>query len=693
MKKLFLIPLTAVFITLLTGCNTAEKEEPIDASSTQEVKASIEITGTDTIEVGGYTLLSLSTKASNGGFIWESSDNSVATVENGLVHGLKEGRTTITATNDVDFSQKATIEIKVLDDLDGEFSVQFLNYDGTLLYETHVAEGETAVYQGPTPSRLNTYDIRYEFLKWDRDLSNVQDDIVTTAVYSESDFSEYLFEDLGTSYKIIGYCGDESSIVTPTSFNGKPVSAIGSYIFGEKLPNGNYNNNKTIEHVVVSEGIDTIENYAFSNNENLKSVSLPGSVYNLGTHTFYYDTALEEVTLTDGITLISNQMFSQCHALTSIDIPDSVTTIDNNGFFMSGLTEITLGENVTTVNQSAFANCSELTSITFEAPLVTLGTGVFSTCRNLTEVNYTSFGDTIPQSSFLSCSSLVNFEMSDDVKYVGMQAFRNCESLTNLVFSRNLVGFNADSSFDGTPVFERAEDGTYPNFHVKSGDTSTKIENGMVLTNGYKRVNYILEDFTLENGLFDCEALGVTELGDYVFDSNEVITSINLNGVTYYGEECLYRAGSNGLEIVGGSTLTLNEDVTYVGSAAFQKFKTEGPNITALIINTDFGGTKTIPYRAFRNMLSLERVVIDSNIETIDNGAFGWCSTNLKYVYIPKTVKSIAAQAFYSNNNLIVHYEGTEEEWDAIAKESNSFSNGVEAKTVFNATPDYGTQE
>ena len=61
-----------------------------------------------------------------------------------------------------------------------EYLVIFLNYDGQELYKTFVKAGETAVYEGKIPTKLNE-----EFIGWDKPLKNINDNLIVTAVFEK----------------------------------------------------------------------------------------------------------------------------------------------------------------------------------------------------------------------------------------------------------------------------------------------------------------------------------------------------------------------------------------------------------------------------------------------------------------------------------------------------------------------------
>ena len=63
------------------------------------------------------------------------------------------------------------------------YHVEFVNYNGSLLYEVEVLEGEEAIYVGNTPKRPDDDEYKYEFIGWDKDLKSITSDIEVKATY------------------------------------------------------------------------------------------------------------------------------------------------------------------------------------------------------------------------------------------------------------------------------------------------------------------------------------------------------------------------------------------------------------------------------------------------------------------------------------------------------------------------------
>ena len=103
----------------------------------------------------------------------------------------------------------------------GDVKVEFRNYDNTFLYATRIPRGGTAEYEGETPYREGNETIQYEFVSWDKVLSNVQQDTIFYAQFQTKvkefkvTFQNYNTKQLYSEYVQSG-CAAQYIGATPT---------------------------------------------------------------------------------------------------------------------------------------------------------------------------------------------------------------------------------------------------------------------------------------------------------------------------------------------------------------------------------------------------------------------------------------------------------------------------------------------
>ena len=132
----------------------------------------------------------------------------------------------------------------------------------------------------------------------------------------------------------------------------------------------------------VPEGINTIGNYAFAYNNNVKTVVLPDSVKDLGRG--FDSSTVEKVVLNEGLETISSRAFRSTTSLEEVVISSTVKEIADNAFQKSGLKSITIPASVTTVGETAFG-ASLIEEVTFEGNTAIQGYA-FRGCTKLRKV-------------------------------------------------------------------------------------------------------------------------------------------------------------------------------------------------------------------------------------------------------------------------------------------------------------------
>lgn len=148
-----------------------------------------------------------------------------------------------------------------------------------------------------------------------------------------------------------------------------------------------------ITSVVVSPGVTSIGQCAFSRFAKLTHVDIADSVISIGWDAFYY-----------------------CSSLTNITIPQSVTYIGPLAFFhCTNLSSITLSNNITSIGSSAFEDCTNLTSITIPGSVTSIGPYVFDGCTSLNDIRYSGTSESVISALSGYVPTLVTFDYGDKV--------------------------------------------------------------------------------------------------------------------------------------------------------------------------------------------------------------------------------------------------------------------------------------
>lgn len=172
-----------------------------------------------------------------------------------------------------------------------------------------------------------------------------------------------------------------------------------------------------ITSVVVSPGVTSIGNLAFTRFSKLIHVDIADSVVSIGEGVFSECSSLTNITVPQSVTYIDVNAFESCTNLSSITLStNNITSIRPHTFSgCSKLSSIVIPDGVTSIQLGAFFNCTKLTSITIPGSVTSIGSNVFDGCTSLNDIRYSGTSESVIFALSGYVPTLVTFNYGDKV--------------------------------------------------------------------------------------------------------------------------------------------------------------------------------------------------------------------------------------------------------------------------------------
>lgn len=172
-----------------------------------------------------------------------------------------------------------------------------------------------------------------------------------------------------------------------------------------------------ITSVVVSPGVTSIGNLAFTRFSKLIHVDIADSVVSIGEQAFSDCSRLTDITVPQSVTYIGVNAFDSCTNLSSITLStNNITSIRPYTFSgCSKLSSIVIPDGVTSIQLGAFSNCTKLTSITIPSSVTSIGSNVFTGCTSLNDIRYSGTSESVISALSDYVPTLVTFDYGDKV--------------------------------------------------------------------------------------------------------------------------------------------------------------------------------------------------------------------------------------------------------------------------------------
>ena len=223
-------------------------------------------------------------------------------------------------------------------------------------------------------------------------------------------------------------------------------------------------------------------------NKKNKSYSIPVSVKVVGVAAFSDCIYLKGITIPDSVTNIEHHAFSNCKSLKSITIPDSITAIEMATFIdCASLTGVKIPDSVTSIGFGAFSNCKSLTKITIPARVKTIADKALGYC-------YDDNGNKKPTALKIYCYSDTQAEAyakSGKFSYVLLDKLPALAKVTGVNIGKKAadalrINWTKNASADGY-IVEMYQGGKWVRIaKIANNSTTTFRKTGLEASTAYK---------------------------------------------------------------------------------------------------------------------------------------------------------------------------------------------------------------
>ncbi|MBQ3188599.1 MAG: leucine-rich repeat domain-containing protein [Bacteroidaceae bacterium] len=279
------------------------------------------------------------------------------------------------------------------------------------------------------------------------------------------------FEVDGISYEIISE--DEltvqviGSISSEDGYSGKidipSTVKYNSNIYNvTKIRSSAFSNCENLTSVTIPNGVTEIGEYVFMNSTNLNEITIPSSVTKIGHGSFSNcgwmnnqpdglvykdgwllaykgDGFIGDIVIADGTRAIGPMAFGDNTSLTSVTIPNSVTIIEYGAFYWcENLKSVSMPNSVTVIGNESFYCCKSLTNITIPSSVTTIEQGAFSG-SGLTSIAIPNSVTTLEGGIFYRCHSLKSVLIGDGVTTIKSGMFGGCDALTSVTIPNSVT--------------------------------------------------------------------------------------------------------------------------------------------------------------------------------------------------------------------------------------------------------------
>lgn len=487
-------------------------------------------------------------------------------------------------------------------------------------------------------------------------------DVLTKSLCYET---KAIFTENGIKYRVsvnneaevLYYTGDAAEVVIPATIKGYPVKVIKSKAFYD---------NETIESLVISQGVEYIEEMAFEGCTKLTAVSIPEGILSIGDSAFFNCSLLVGITIpesvksigtgafrytayynddanwTDGVLYIGDALIGTKNIEGICEVKQGTRIIADRAIVCGMLDGIKIPSSVEIIGTDAFINYD----ISFKSVYIT---DIAAWC-NIDFANAKSNPLYYANELYINDELISDLVIPEEVTYIPAYAF-SCVNITSLTIPESVEEIEPHA-FHGCKQLKQLTTAYTEKIlctDVQGGCVSLE---SVIITEGASSIGKDL--FRTCSKLTSVTIPETVEsIGEDAFSGCTALTAIDIPDNVAFIDEGAF-SGCWGL-----TSIDIPEGVTYIGPYAFA----DCTGLTTIDIPVN---VTSIYQGAFRNCTGINSVVIPDGVGVIEDMAFEGCG-NLLWVYIPESVTEIGWNAFEECTNLWhVLYGGTQQQWNLV---------------------------
>ena len=461
-----------------------------------------------------------------------------------------------------------------------DYTISFVNNDGSLLGTQTGHYGDPIVYTGETPVAANQsihYD--YSFIGWDKELiiigdmtltAKYQADYVqTTAYYYDYDKTTLLGTVVLNEGDKPAYPSDESKLLLRDEEN-KITHEFDSWEKFEETKDSikfyaKYKDEGLVDGLVIEDGI--VKAYTGESSE----VRIPESwkgrkVTRINGDGLGNNDALIKVFIPKTISYIGSRIFFYSHNVRIVEVDDQNPTFYSADNVIFDRTKNELVE------------CAPAKKGNYTVPegIESIGEFAFFECTLLSSITLPDTVKTIKYSAFAGCYYLESIDLGNGVESIEGEALSHCHSLKALRFPATLKSIEGSALKLTFGVKE---------FEIDPNNSTYKVVQGVLFTKDGKQIVAFPRG---KGGDYEIPE-SVESIGKYAFSGCREITSLTVPG-----------------------------SIKIIPEGAFS----ECNGLTEINLGEGIEVLKTSCFEGLQQLVSIE---LPSSVKTVESGAFSYC--------------------------------------------------------------------